>query len=128
MSCFWQGLLDGLNKKDFEQFGLKKKPNVTKFVKLLKRNNRLTDNVTCNGEELSKQLLQENMKSIDEYKADNVGQGYLCASFDPFLLLVCELFKVNIVHYYGKSRIIYLYKDINRTIEYQSNDKHFWFE
>tara|TARA_B100001093_G_scaffold518696_1_gene604481 strand:- start:529 stop:912 length:384 start_codon:yes stop_codon:yes gene_type:complete len=108
MSCFWNGLrtkIDGL------QFC--RTPN--EVLKYLKEYNKLTTNVSWQGQHLSKQQLLDNYISIEKYDKKNVPHGHLTAALDPFLLLVCELFICRIEFQFVDTKIVYEYKFPNNN-------------
>ena len=56
MTCFWNGILNCLNKDDFEKFNLNNKPKPTELVNLLKNNNLKCINIKWQDEKLENQL------------------------------------------------------------------------
>ncbi len=119
MACFW----DGLRKS------LKININNSEFVCFLKENNKKTTNVTCQGNPLSTNELKENKEHINIYKKENISKGYDCSTSDPFLLLICEIYKVNIDHSFNGYLVKYknICIDLNVNIHnFKSNKRHFW--
>ena len=59
-----------------------------------------------------------------------MSQGYDCSICDPFLILICELFIININHIYLGNKIDYTNKknvfNNNYTITIQSDKGHMW--
>ena len=54
--------------------------------------------------------------------------GHLCGTCDSYLLLLCELLEIRIVHKYNKNSIVYKHKNNNkRTVMYKSDNGHFSF-
>ena len=106
MSCFWDTiivrmrnrLLENINKDDI---------NPKNIVDFLKKHNIKTLNVKWNGDFLSKQQLIENQEHIKNYNIDTVNEGYLCSTCDPFLLLLCEIYNIDIHNNYLNNNIIY---------------------
>lgn len=125
MTCVWKGLLACLEKKDFTQFGLNKKPNELEFVRFLKTKNRICYNVTWQEEKLSKKFLDECFNAVKIFDEKSIRRGYLCSTCDPFILLVCELFKVNLSHIYCGHKIIYKTNGSSRAFKVRSNRGHF---
>ncbi len=130
MACFWKGLLTGLpHNKIKDIFNVNQKPRPIEFVKLLKNNAIKTENVLWNGQKLTLQELDENLVAIQELDESSIHRGYYCSCCDPFLLLVCQLFKININHNYNKTLIKYTY-DTNEnipTLKFSSDRGHFWY-
>ena len=128
MTCFWNGILKSLNKNDFKlYFNINIKPNIINFIKLLKNNNRLTKNIMWNGKKLSLIEMKENYNAIKNYNINKINNGHLCSTCDYFLLLISEIFEVNINHNYMKTKINYKNcKKSRRILKFYSNRGHFW--
>ena len=130
MTCFWDGLLHNLKDEDFkrtfnDQSMIKNKIKNIDFVKLMKANNVKTKDITWNGEKLTEQQLNENFEHIRDYNENSIYGGYLCSTCDPFLLLVCHLFKVDINHNYCGYMMKYRVKNPVKTLNFKSNTGHF---
>lgn len=130
MSCFWDGNLKALKKKtNYLQKHNIKSPNnfrAKQFAKYLQDNSVKTCDVLCNEQKLTREQIKENMEWIKSYNVQNVKQGYDCSTCDPFLLLISQLFRVNIEHDYDGTLI--KYQNVNNdaeTIYVSSNKKHF---
>lgn len=125
MTCFWDGLLGCLHPNDFSKIGISKKPSTCGFVSLLKNKNKITENVLWQDTKLTDKFKKECFDAINELDVKSINRGYLCSTCDPFLILVSELFKVNIIHKY--CNVIIKYKCINavKTINVKSNKGHF---
>ena len=95
MTCVWDGLIKGL--------GLKTTPQ--KFSSSIIMRNKITENVVVNGEKLSENQKKENFERIS--KIGSIKNGYLMSSFDPLLMLICELYEKNLVHNFNGHEIIY---------------------
>ena len=121
MSCVWIGLIGALNLRITPQ----------QFVHNLQRNNILTTNVWWNGERLSQQTMEENRQNIAGLTQRDITGGYDCSGCDAVLLLVCQLYEVNILHTYNGHKISYIrdYPDRRcsaRTINVCADRGHFW--
>lgn len=135
MSCFWRGLTGALPNQQIKTLlGVQKVNNIRQIVCALKKRAVKTVNVRWNGQPLTEKELEENLEHIRDYSVNTVANGYLCSVCDPFLLLVCELFKVNIHHKYLKTLIKYTIHDAENesgifpsTLHIASNRGHFWF-
>jgi hypothetical protein len=108
MTCVWIGILSRLsiqeiNKCLYPYNNLNRKPSEKEFVALLKTNNKPTVDVLWNGLEISEKMLHENLEWIRDYNIDNIYQGHDCSSADPFLMLISQLFCVDIHHNYNNS-------------------------
>jgi len=127
MSCFWDTLLNRIKKEDIQTILSLHNPAPKDFVTALKNKNISTENVLYGGIELSKQMKEENIEHIKEYDSNTITNGYLCSTCDPFLLLITELFQIEINHHYNKTLINYQHKINNKyTIKIQSNKGHMW--
>jgi|TARA_Y100000991_G_scaffold5506_1_gene4354 hypothetical protein len=125
MTCFWDGILHNLNDDDFQRVFQVNKPNNKNLIKLLKDNNRKTKNINWNGEIFSEKQLEENFIHIKDFNEKFIGNGYLCSTCDPFLVLICELFTVNINHNYCGYLMTYTNSKSIKTLNFKSNKSHF---
>ena len=125
MTCFWDGILHNLTKEDFRKTFDVKKPSNVNLVKMLQENNRKTKNILWNGEKLTQQQLEENYQHIKDFNVKSISAGYLCSTCDPFLLLICELFKVNINHNYCGYKMKYRINNSIKTLNFKSDRGHF---
>lgn len=130
MSCFWDGLIEVLGPKRINSLSKDNKEiDPKKFIILLKKHAIKTNDVLWRGKELSEKELEENYEMIQKIEQNKVNFGYLCSSCDPYLLLICQLFQVNITHNFCGAKIKYQYKSSNNyvpTLFVESNDNHFW--
>ena len=131
MTCFWKSLLVALPyNKIKDTLNINEKPIPMKFVKLLKDNATKTPNILWNGKKLTQLELDENLTAIKEFQENSIHRGYHCSCCDPFLLLICQLFKVNIIHNYNKTQIKYTYignsNESIPTLKFSSDRGHFW--
>ena len=131
MSCFWDAILNKIKTQDFQKiFNHSGKPNPETFAKMLIKENVKTENVLWNSQIMKEKQLQENYEHIQEFNVSNVNQGYDCSTCDPFLLIICELFKISIQHVYLGKTIEYTHKknvfNNNYTIKLQSDKGHMW--
>jgi hypothetical protein len=104
MSCFWDGLLHELRR-----CGLPSYVDPQKLAAYLKNENTPTRNVLWQSHSLSEKQLHENFIHVCIYDPNSIGNGYDCSSCDPFLLLMCEVFRVHIDHVYMGAHIQYMY-------------------
>jgi len=125
MTCFWDGLLRNLNQDDFNLLNLNKNINNKDFISLLKKNNKICENVKWQEENLNEQLLKENYEMIKDFNENNINQGYDCSSCEPFMILISELFKINIHHNFNGNIIKYIHTEPRKTVNYKSTQSHF---
>lgn len=131
MSCFWQGILSSLTKKDRSFFKLKTKSispeNIQTFILRLKLLNTQTQGLMWNQEHLSDQQILENYQHIKDYDCQTVNDGYDCSCAEPFLFLIAYLLQVNIFHDYNGHLIKYTIDDKKyfRTLHFSSDTEHF---
>ena len=127
MTCFWDGILQALDTSDFQVVGCNNRLNRQQLINLLKTKNVEIQDVTWNGKKLTQQEMKEHYKAIKDYNISNIHQGHLCSSCDSFLLLISQLFNVNIKHLYLNVNIEYKNEKVQRkTLEFASNRGHFW--
>lgn len=128
MTCFWDAILQSLTLQELKDtLKCKHKPNPKTFSELLRRNVVKTHNVMWNNEKLSDRELSENFEHIQSFDPNTVKRGYDCSSCDPFLLLICQLFKINIRHKFLKATINYTYiPEARKTLQFGSNRGHFY--
>ena len=112
-----------------------RKTNISDLILLLIKYNRKCENVLWNDGVLSDKLLEEGFNHVKDFvenngKPDNISSivnaGYLCSVCDPFLILICELFEVQIEHQYLNNTMIYINKNgLRRVLSFFSDQGHF---
>jgi hypothetical protein len=132
MTCFWDGIMSKLSLQDINNkivYG-STYVNMThqKIIELLRRNAVKTVDVMWNGEFLREKEMWENLQWIISYDISKIQQGHDCSICDPFLLVICQLFVINIDHVYNGHLIRYSNKfNLSRkTINFSSDSGHFW--
>jgi len=121
MTCFWDGIINGL----------KPKMNRLEFMAYLKEKNVPVEDVKWQGKLLSKKIQAEFVEAVKDYNVKQAPGGYWCSSCDYNLVLICHLYKINIIHMYNKNIIKYEYAGKTHSgVEYtfESNTAHFWFK
>ena len=128
MTCFWDGIIQSLSLEDFRIISdLQRKPNPRQLAEFLKSKNKYVEHVLCQNEPISEKQKEECFEAIKELNIDRINNGYFCSCFDPFLMLLCELFCIHIIHKYNGTVIEYKNIYLNRkTITYHSSSSHFW--
>ena len=127
MTCFWDGILQALDNSDFQLVGCNNRLNRHQLINLLKTKNVEIEDVTWNGQKLTKQEIKEHFDAIKSYDIKTIQNGHLCSSCDSFLLLICQLFNVTIKHLYMNVNIEYKNEKVQRkTLNFASNRGHFW--
>jgi hypothetical protein len=125
MTCFWDGIFKSLNNDDFKLIG-EKKTNIRNFINILKIKNTQMNDVLWQNTALKKQEIKEHMEAIKDYNVCKIHGGHFTSSCDSFLLLVCQLFQVKIIHRYMKHTIIYQNSKKERKIlHFSSSQSHF---
>lgn len=127
MTCFWDAIVSSLNRDDFELFGEKNFTiNREYVINFLKSKNKSCSDVFWQEHKLKQQELDEHIEAVKCYNIKGIGGGHLTSTCDSFLLLICQLFNINIHHRYCGHIINYKYsKNVRRTISFNSNSRHF---
>ena len=127
MTCFWDGIIRVLKQSDYNKIGCNTMLNKHQLINILKRKNVKVNNVIWNGKRISNQEKIEHFEAVKNYDKTGINKGHLCSSCDSFLLLISELFEVNINHLYLNVEINYKnIKKSNKTLKFASNRGHFW--
>ena len=122
MTCFWDGIINGLNLN----------MNAQSLVTLLKNNCVKTDSVYWNDNPITEKQMDENKERIKNFDISTINSGYDCSTFEPFLFLVSQIYRVDIKHNYNGNMITYKYigntdKSIcNKMLYFNSDRGHFW--
>jgi hypothetical protein len=124
--CFWVGLLNKLSNDDFQYAFNQNKPNIDSFINLLIDNNKYTKNIKWQNQSLSNNELKENYQHIHDFNKNTINKGYYCSSCDPFLLLITQLFNIELIHQYCGNSIIYTSNNPRKKLNYFANSHHFW--
>ncbi len=101
MTCFWTGLVTALNRVLRPEDQIRDLPT---FIRSLQSQNLAVTSVVWNGEVISDQFNRENQKAIGALNSTQIQNGYDCSSCDPVLLLVAQLYDVDVEHLYGIGR------------------------
>lgn len=127
MTCFWDGIFASIDQQMYYDVMRHNKTNIYDMVSDLKKKNKYTFNVIWNGYRLTLKQLRENKEAIESYDQNEMRRGYYCSSCEPFLLLIIEIFKVDIMHDYNGNIMKYKYmgKSI-KLLKYASSSNHFW--
>ena len=126
MTCFWNGILKSLKKEDFDFIGYDMITDPLHFIHFLKKNKKNMTNIKWQGSYIKEKEIDEYIQWIDCYDINNIYNGHLTSVCDPFLLLISELFCVNIIHYYNDIEIHYNnMKKTRKTLIFSSSDSHF---
>lgn len=115
MTCFWDALRSRLNLNISNQ----------EFIQYLKKNNKENVSVLWNSGELTKKQMEENYEHIRDFNEYRINNGYDCSICDPFLILISELYNVNINHNYNGYNMEYTKNKSERTLNFYSDIGHF---
>ena len=123
MTCFWDGILKGLNSA-----GLVSEGSIEKLIEFLKKNNKMTNNIIWNDEKLTEKEKIVNFQTVKNFDIGGIYNGHLCSTCDYFLLLICEIFCIDINHFFLNKLMTYRNKvnKTKRTITFHSDRGHFW--
>jgi len=126
MTCFWTGLIKALKSLTTHKNNPKSIVNAQDLMTFVKKKNCMTKSVKWNNEPISEQLMKENMDAINELDVAKINQGYDWSSCDPVLLLISEIFKINISHMHNGNKLSYVCNGAQHHITVYSNIGHFW--
>jgi hypothetical protein len=126
MTCFWDGIIQALEHSDYNTIGCNTMLNKHQLIEILKTKNIRVNNVSWNGNKLPLQERNEHYDAVNNYDNCKIGGGHLCSSCDSFLLLISELFEVNIKHLYLNIEMEYKNNKAIKTLNFASNRGHFW--
>lgn len=127
--CFWNGILSKLNDEDykFANFNFIQSTNkINFFIEQLISKNTRTNKIQWQNSLLSKKEINENFEHVQNFNKSSINNGYDCSTCDPFLLLITELFQLEIVHQYCGNNILYKADNPRKKILFYSNRGHFW--
>ena len=128
--CFWNGILCKLNDEDYKfanfYFNKSKDNRAVSLIEQLKSKNLKTNKIQWQNTLLSKKEINENYVHINDFQIDSINKGYDCSTCDPFLLLLAEIFHLEIVHQYCGHDILYKSENPRRRVLFYSNRGHFW--
>ena len=132
MTCFWDGIMQSLDNSDFAH--IDKSPTLKRshrnFIEFMKEASRdlsgNTGDVTWQGIEFREQEMAENAEAIKVYDVGKIRGGHLTSVCDPFLVLVCQVFQVDIHHRYLNIWVKYENrKTARKVLKFRSNRGHF---
>ena len=126
MTCFWDGIMKGLSSDDFKNIG-ETKTDIKGLIRILKNRNKKTRDIIWNGKKIPEKELTENYMAVKDYNINGIQNGHLCSTGDYMLLLICDLFNVNIDHKFLQKTMKYEKTTNTNKIWVQSNKGHFWF-
>jgi len=126
MTCFWDGIIKALEHSDYKTIGCNTMLNKQQLIDILKTKNIKIENVMWNGNKISEKEKMEHYDAVVNYDKTNIGGGHLCSSCDSFLLLISEVFEVNIKHLYLNVEMNYKNEKAKKTLKFASNRGHFW--
>ena len=114
MTCFWDSMRRKLNL-GIDNPGL---------VRELKEGNTKDISVLWNGGELTAKQKEENFEHVRDFDVGTIHRGYDCSICDPFMILLCQMKKVNIDHNYNGHVMKYTVPGAERTIMFSSDRGH----
>ena len=130
MTCFWDGIIKALSDADKEKLGFGVDEKVTP-LKLLQQLKALNTTPKCKwqGFFLGDKQSEEHFEDVKNYDVSVLSCGHLTAACDSFLLLVCTLLNVKIVHDFAGHELVYESGDppLRSTWNFRSARTHFQF-
>lgn len=129
MTCFWDGLYQSLNSDERDIVdAFRGDTPAKKMCKYLKECNVPVMNIKVNSSHITAKQVSENYNHIQTYSSQDIHLGKFVSTFDPFIMLFCEIFSVNVQHTYDGYIIEYNNKFYtNGVVYFSSNPGHFWF-
>ena len=76
MSCFWDTLINKINKNDIHNVLKIDNINPTNFAKELIKKNKLVNTILVNNKETTKNQQKENYEHIKDYDISTINDGY----------------------------------------------------
>lgn len=127
MTCVWDALRTKIRSDDLRTILGLQAPTPRDLVMALKSRNIATVGVRWQGKSITTTEMTENMKAIECHDINSISNGYDMSVCDPYLLLVCFLFKIRIVHQYLGTKIVYEPPVPPRyELQFANNQGHFW--
>lgn len=128
MSCFWDSIITKINHEIISDVLDIPKITPLDFCNGLKDKNCKTTSVLWNGGILTEQQYSENMAHIKDYDIGTISNGYDCSICDPFLLLITELFQIDIYNSFNNTTIHYKYngETESKSFTLQNDKGHMW--
>ena len=123
MSCFWDSLIKKLDKNDITNYFKINNIKPEELAQKLKDSNRLVNTILVNDCIITKNQQKENFEHINNFDINTINNGYLCSTFDPFLILISDLLSITISNNYVNTIIIYKPIAYSRYNIYLENDK-----
>jgi hypothetical protein len=125
MTCVWDSILHALCSHGLlSVMSVTARPSPIQLVNWLKGSNRKTPGVQWNGDSLTAKQHDENFEHVQSFQGGTIAGGYDCAACEPFLFLVCELFRVNIDHNYCGHVMQYRITGQVPLLRFRSNGGH----
>ena len=126
MTCFWDAIINKLEKSDLILLGLQNKPNPKILCScLVKKKELISDKILWQNKPISLQERKEHLLAIKDNPC-LVNRGHLTSSCDSFLLLICHICHINITHHGILGIYNYKYPNAKRNIILYSNSYHMW--
>lgn len=127
MSCFWDTLLKRIKSNDLIYLLNNDKITPINFALKLKKKNKIVKNIIINGKKITKNQQNENYNHIINYNINTINDGYYCSTFDPFLILIANIFSITINNNFDNNLIIYKPYIYSRyEIELKNNKGHMY--
>lgn len=120
MTCFWDSVIAGLTQA-VPMFSF---PTPRALVARLKDLNTLPVDVTIDGVGLDDMEQRENVEAITCLDPESLSEGYLCSTADPVLVLVCQVFRINVTHDLAGCTTAYWHPAATRVIHLRSSRSH----
>ena len=126
MTCFWKGFMNCLSDTDVQfSRGLSRLPqHEHEFVHFLQKNNIRANDVSWQHQPVSSRLQEESFQAVKALESNTIGEGYWCSTCDPFILLISQLFQIDVHHRFCGHLVVYSVPHPRKTIYVTSDRGH----
>lgn len=133
MTCFWDGILQGLDDEDYNILSIKRERNKHIMIhKLINSFKNIIDthsiNIRWQNDNLLKSEINEIKEAVKNYDIKKINQGHFTSSCDPFLCILSSFLKYKIHFNYVNHNIVFEpVQHIKKEIYFKASRGHFVF-
>ena len=133
MTCFWDGIIQGLDDEDYKILSITRERNkhimIQNLIKSFKNkiNTHIID-IRWQNNNLLKSEINEIKEAIKDYDYTKINQGHFTSSCDPFLCFLSSFLKYKIHFNYVNHNIIFEpIQNTKKEIYFKASRGHFVF-